>query len=464
MTTTCSRPTVSATATSPLPRDADLGRLFADLAAEVARAADPEAVTAAVESLTTVALRLGGRTPREPWESWDRWSCRGELPAPPVDVARSFTLFGIREPRPGPRWQALFDATWPAYRAWYLQDGEEARPDLGVARAQLTRHMPELVATWEAMVALAGDDDVAARMLTLWNAPAFAPGCSQAAQVGGDPVLVRNYDYSPDLFEWVVYSSRFSRRKVIGTSDCLWGLLDGMNDDGLVVSLTHGGRQSSGPGFAIPLVVRYLLEVAGTVEEARAALDRLPVAAAYNLTLMDATGAVVTAFVSPGNEPEYADSAVATNHRGRVPERPEHARALRSVERQDHLLALLEEPTEPAALAAAFLRPPLHTQRYAEGFGTLYTAAYRPRAQRLTYAWPGTSFTRTFDSPDDSITVSLQEGRGRHTDRPPQEATWQSSARTSPGSARATWGSSPATPCRSWRCGVTRRPSRSSSP
>ncbi len=108
--------------------------------------------------------------------------------------------------------------------------------------------------------------------------------------------------------------------------------------------------------------------------------------------------------------PEYADSAVATNHRGRVPERPEHARALRSVERQDHLLELLDEPTEPAALAAAFLRPPLYSQRYAQGFGTLFTAAYRPRGQELTYSWPGVSFTRTFDSPDDSITVSLQEG------------------------------------------------------
>jgi len=48
-------------------------------------------------------------------------------------------------------------------------------------------------------------------------------------------------------------------------------------------------------------VVRYLLEVADTVDAARAVLDRLPVAASYNLTMMDATGAVVTAFVSPGN-------------------------------------------------------------------------------------------------------------------------------------------------------------------
>ena len=362
---------------------------------------------AAVESLTAAALRLGAQ---DSWPAWDSWSSGAGTETPLTGSSRSFTLFGIREERPGPRWQALFSATWPAYRAWYLQDGDDARPDLATARGQLTKHMPELVPTWEAMVALAGDDEVAARMLTMWDAPAFAPGCSQAAQVGNDPIMVRNYDYNPDLFEWVVYSSKFASRKVIGTSDCLWGLLDGMNDDGLVISLTHGGRLSSAPGFAIPLVVRYLLEVAGTVDEARAALDRLPVAASYNLTMMDATGAVVTAFVSPGNDPEYADSAVATNHRGRVPERPEHARALRSVERQDHLLGLLDEPTEPGELAAAFLEAPLYSQRYAQGFGTLFTAAYRPRSEQLTYSWPGLSFTRTFDSPDDSITVSLQEG------------------------------------------------------
>ena len=265
MTATCTRPPARATTLPQVPRELDSSRTFADLAADLARAVDPDAFTAAVESLVSVALRLGTQ---ESWTDWDSWSSRSGTTSPDTASARSFTLFSIREEKPGPRWQALFAATWPAYRAWYLQDGDDARPDLATARAQLATHMPELVSTWEAMVALTGDDDVAARLLTLWDAPAFAPGCSQAAQVGEDPVMVRNYDYNPDLFEWVVYSSEFTSRKVIGTSDCLWGLLDGMNDDGLVISLTHGGRQSSAPGFAIPLVVRYLLEVADTVDAA----------------------------------------------------------------------------------------------------------------------------------------------------------------------------------------------------
>ena len=102
--------------------------------------------------------------------------------------------------------------------------------------------------------------------LSLWNPPAFAPGCSQLVTSGPERALLRNYDYDPALFEGVSLSSQWGERRVIGTSDCLWGLLDGMNDRGLAVSLTFGGLPGTGGGFAIPLVVRYLLEVCDTVD------------------------------------------------------------------------------------------------------------------------------------------------------------------------------------------------------
>jgi len=38
----------------------------------------------------------------------------------------------------------------------------------------------------------------------------------------------------------------------MGMSDCLWGLLDGVNGDGLCASLTFGGRRIVGVGFGIP--------------------------------------------------------------------------------------------------------------------------------------------------------------------------------------------------------------------
>jgi predicted choloylglycine hydrolase len=318
-------------------------------------------------------------------------------------------MYGINEAIPGPRWKALFDATWPSYRAWYLQDGVERRPGLTTARAMLVRHMPELVATWEALVELTGKDEVAARMLTMWDTPAFLPGCSQAVLTGEHPGLVRNYDYSPELFEWVSYSSAFTGRKVIGTGDCLWGLLDGMNEDGLVVSLTFGGRRGYGPGFAVPLVVRYLLEVATTVEEAKTVLARIPVSMCYNLTLTGRSGEVATAFVAPGMDPEFSDAAVATNHRGTVPEDPQHAHNFRSVERQQHLLSLLDTQPDLERLTEEFLTTPLYSRDYRGAFGTVYTAVYRPHEGSVEYRWPDTTFRRTFECSDDTVSVLLQQ-------------------------------------------------------
>ncbi len=330
-------------------------------------------------------------------------------PEPPAHHARRIpvTVYGINEPTPGWRWKALFDATWPAYRAWYLSEGEAARPDLATATAQLARHMPELMPTYRRLVELAGGDDVAARMLTMWNAPAFLPACSQAVVTGPTPALCRNYDYSPDLWECTVYSSAFSGRRVIGTGDCLWGLLDGMNDAGLAVSLTFGGRPGAGPGFAIPIVVRYLLEVASTVQQARELLRTIPIAMSYNLTMVDASGDACTAFVAPGQPPEFSATPVATNHHGVVPEYPQRAASLRSVPRLDRLTDLVTQDPSPDDLARAFVSDPLYNREYSGAFGTLYTALYRPTEGTVDYVWPDGTWRRRFDDPDATRTVVL---------------------------------------------------------
>jgi predicted choloylglycine hydrolase len=325
----------------------------------------------------------------------------------PAEVQSPITVHAINEPTPGPRWRALFGATWPAYRAWYLSEGDDARPDLVTALAMLAKHMPELLPTYRRLVDLVDGDEVAARMLTMWNAPAFLPACSQAALTGPTPALCRNYDYSPELWEQTIYTSAFTGRRVIGTGDCLWGLLDGMNDAGLAVSLTFGGRPGSGSGFAIPLVVRYLLEVAGTAGEARELLRGLPIAMSYNLTVVDAAGGAFTAFVAPGQEPEFSAATVATNHHGLIPEFPERANSLRSVPRLARLQELLATGPTTDELAAAFGTAPLHNDEYSRAFGTLYTALYLPAQQVVEYRWPDVTWRRGFDDTDDTRTVVL---------------------------------------------------------
>ncbi len=308
-----------------------------------------------------------------------------------------FTFRAVEELDLGPKWQAVFEETWPHYKTWFLREGEAARPSYATSVRMLRAHMPELVPAYERLVDLAGGGDLAARMLSLYKPPPYLAACSQGVWTRtGTPMLVRNYDYAPSRFEGLIWSTRLVEKRVIGMSDCLWGLLDGMNDDGLVVSLTFGGRRVLGDGFGIPIVMRYLLETCTTVAEARAALVRLPYSLSHNLTLVDATGTVLTAYLSPDREPIFRSFPVATNHQGIV-EWPEQARATRTIEREQAVLGLLEDPSMDAAgFLDSFLRAPLFSTSYAHGFGTLYTAAYRGADGVANFVWPAMSWELGF--------------------------------------------------------------------
>lgn len=365
--------------------------------------------------------------PGAPWQDWVRYGRSWNTPPiaeerwrpQPVDpwaalaapTDQHLTLHSYREPTPGPRWQLLFDATWPAYRSWYTAHDLESRPTLRQARVALQEHMPELLPTWQRLVDLTGADPVAARMLTMWRMPAVAGGCSQLVVPGAAPLLVRNYDYDPRLFEGVVASTNYSgKRRVIGTSDMLWGLVDGTNEDGLAVSLTLGGCPDHGDGFALPIVIRYLLETCPDVPTAAKALRRMPVSQAYNVSLVDTAGRHATVYVAPGEPAEVSNLRAATNHRLTVVEHPQISDPLRSTQRQDTLFDLigqLEDAATASLLVDAFMRQPLRTFAYDRGFGTLYTAVYRPAAGTVTYHWPGKSWTRHFEDDEAHIDVRL---------------------------------------------------------
>jgi len=303
-------------------------------------------------------------------------------------------LEALEERRPGAAWRGRFEEMWPTYRTWYLQEGDASRPSNAACRRALAEHMPELVAVYERLVELAGGGDLAARLLSLYRPPGFIVGCSQGAWTRDEPLLVRNYDYPADRLEGIVYLTQWGERRVIGMSDCLWGLLDGMNDRGLAVSLNFGGRPDVGDGFAIPLVVRYVLETCDDVAQARQALARIPVHAHQNLTLLDRTGAYLTAYAGPGREPRFADVAATTNHQGSV-EWPEYAEAIHSVERERRVIELLDE--DRGRFEDAFLEPPLRSTAHERGFGTIYTAAYEPTRGRVRYRWPDISWEQSFE-------------------------------------------------------------------
>ena len=309
-----------------------------------------------------------------------------------------FTFRSLEDLDLGPVWAGVFETLWPHYREWFLRDGEAERPSYATSVRMLRAHMPELLPTYERLVELAGGGDLAARMLSLYKPPPYLAACSQGVWTReGGPVLARNYDYAPSRFEGLIWSTDMVR-PVIGTSDCLWGLLDGMNDAGLGVSLTFGGRRVLGDGFGIPLVVRYLLETCETVAHARETLARLPYSLAHNLTVVDRDGEVLTAYLSPDREPIFRPFPAATNHQGIV-EWPEQAKATRTIEREQCIVrALGAEGQTAEGFADAFLRAPLFSTAYDSGWGTLYTAVYHPVEGVVDYRWPTHTWRLGFGS------------------------------------------------------------------
>ncbi|MFN8224403.1 MAG: C45 family peptidase [Gaiellales bacterium] len=303
----------------------------------------------------------------------------------------SLTFEAFTEASPGPLWQALFERHWPRYRDWFLSEGEAARTTYAESIRALGTHMPELVETYVQICELAGGGDLEARFLAMFAPPSYLSGCSQAVWRGpqtGGPVLIRNYDYAPERLEGAIVSTAWAGKRVLGVSDCAWGLLDGVNEDGLAVSLAFGGRKVVGPGFGIPLVVRYLLQTCATTEQARTALLRLPYHLAHTLTMVDANGDTCTAYIAPDRDVVLTEAPVATNHQGRI-EWAEHARATRSLEREGTLLDLVTLPAAYDDLTTAFLVPPLYQDGYARRMGTLYTVAYDVRAGAAAFLWPG---------------------------------------------------------------------------
>ena len=289
--------------------------------------------------------------------------------------------------------------SWPAWRQWYLRDGPARRPTPDAARQAL----PLAHAGAGRLLGMVGRRGRCRRRVGgMLPRPARSAragqSCSTAVLPGGEPVLARNYDYDPDLFDGVVLDTSLTGRRVIGMSDQLWGLLDGVNDAGLAAAFTFGGRREVGHGFGIPLVLRYLLETCDTVQQALDALARIPVHLAYNVALLDRSGAHATVFLRPGREPVLTGGRVSTNHQESIVW-PEHAKYVRSVERLLRLHGVVREPGVDAdGLVAALTSPPLRAQAYDAGFGTLYTATYRPARGSAGYDWPGSpSWQQSFD-------------------------------------------------------------------
>ncbi|MBO0804427.1 MAG: hypothetical protein J2P25_15295 [Nocardiopsaceae bacterium] len=295
------------------------------------------------------------------------------------------------------RWGAHLRTLFPQAESWLTDDGRTAE---GARRARnlFAEHMPELVPLLDRLAEQV-DHPAAGAFLTM---AALKPFFSACTQIGGNGRLLRNNDFPPGECEATIVRSCFLR-PVIGMQEAGWGLLDGMNDAGLAVSLTFGGRKLAGPGFAVNIALRYLLETCQTVTEAVERLRTIPVMVPWNVTLVDADQAV-TVYLGPDIELTVAPDACAANHQ-HLPVPDEDERATRTLQRLAAIRA-------SGADVSAMLRPPLYEARFSDGYGTLYTADYQPGKGRVTYHWPGESWEQSFDRyTPGSRTITLVDHR-----------------------------------------------------
>jgi predicted choloylglycine hydrolase len=217
-------------------------------------------------------------------------------------------FMAVREDEPGDAWRARFAAGRDEAARWYLGSGRGPPPSPVECRAALRRHMPELVPhydeacalqrfpfIWDHLVipyeretpsipqlthvlvgepdatspghALVGDDNLAHCILSHYRPPPIVHGCSQAIWLGdGGPALVRNYDFPLDVVSDRFELTAWSGHRVIAKAQRPWGgCLDGMNEDGLVASITDGGSGAQGLGFSVILLLRYVLETCSSV-------------------------------------------------------------------------------------------------------------------------------------------------------------------------------------------------------
>lgn len=294
----------------------------------------------------------------------------------------------LSEERPGEAWRKVFAHGWPGWSEWFQARSKGAGPDLRESRRALRRYMPEYESLWDELNLVCGVDDAAAQFLSFWSPPRYLVNCSQAVLVDEDgPMLIRNYDLDPDLNEATLLSSNWRGRRVLGMVEAMAGLADGMNDAGLAASLTFGGRVERQAGFGIPLIMRYMLETCTNTAEAVETLRKVPSHMSYNVTVIDASGDWATVFLAPDRPAIVNRQPWATNHQLGV-EWPRHGRVSNTMGRARHLETLLQRPDLDAnLLISEFLKPPLFSTNYNQGFGTVYTACYRPSQGRVSLAW-----------------------------------------------------------------------------
>jgi predicted choloylglycine hydrolase len=333
-----------------------------------------------------------------------------------MGIPSPVTFRALSDDEGGHRIAEEFHRRWPFYTDWLLSaQRKKAMPSAAQCLDQLYKHMPELLPAFRRLDKVFGSPQYLPQFLCLYNPPTIIAGCSQAVwRRDNEIALIRNYDFPQNKWDAMQLRSNWNGTGVIATTDCFWGVLDGMNEHGLAVSLSFGGKLIVGDGFAITLVLRYILEFCATTAEAEAVLRRLPVSMAYNVVLVDKNLNHKIVYVGPGQEARSSEVLCTTNHQREND--PDSSLEILSDSglRQQFLAARVADKNETLThFEKLFALPPLYRKAHeSRGWGTLYTASYYPLSGRVTLNWPGRSLHQSFASYSDcdvSLGSTLEE-------------------------------------------------------
>ncbi len=120
---------------------------------------------------------------------------------------------------------------------------------------------------------------------------------------------------------------------------------------------------------------------------------------AYNVTVLDASGAYATLYLSPDKNPVVLQEPIATNQQELI-DWHYYAAITGTQERKEVLEQLHQrKDLKTEAIVMKFLKTPLYNYNYQKNFGTLYTAKYDVTKKQVDLYWPEARvMTQSFDN------------------------------------------------------------------
>ncbi|WP_010097821.1 C45 family autoproteolytic acyltransferase/hydolase [Ornithinibacillus scapharcae] len=223
------------------------------------------------------------------------------------------------------------------------------------------------------------DMETAIKMYSGYHLTFPSMGCTAFA----DSYYVRNYDFSPELYDArVIFSKPTVGFASVGFGQQVVGRLDGMNEHGLVIGLHLVNQNHAQKGIIGTSIVRLVLERCRNTEEAIQLIADIPHSHCYNFSLLDREGHSCVIEATPVEQVVMKESEVmCTNHFETVRLTAYNRNDIGgSRQRKAHLQSFLSQSYTPEEAFKKFNHEnsPLFYKNYHQYFGTLYTVVYIP--------------------------------------------------------------------------------------